>query len=272
MVAPSAPGPHPYTYTVTDDFGCTYDTTLTLNITPGVQFDVTSALPAVCGNPVLMQPGLILPLPTGAITYQWSPSAGLSSTSSPFPTASPAVPTWYTLHAFPAGHPLCGTVDSVLVQPLTTMESDSVVTDNLCHGDGTGSIQVITTGDGGPWNYTWTDSAGTVVRNTTASDGDTFHGTGGTYKVEIAEGINGNGCADSLMVTINEPPPLMILSYSNDTSICRTGTAALNATASGGTGSAILHWDHGVGDGAAQSASPLPVSYTHLTLPTSDLV
>ncbi len=257
MVAPSAPGPHPYTYTVTDDFGCTYDTTLTLNITPGVQFDVTSALPAVCGNPVLMQPGLILPLPTGAITYQWSPSTGLSSSSSPFPTASPTVPTWYTLHAFPAGHPLCGMVDSVLVQPLTTMESDSVVTDILCHGDGTGSIQVFTTGDGGPWNYTWTDNTGTVVQTTSTSNGDTFQGAGGTYKVVISEGLNGNGCADSLMATINEPPLLMIASSGTDTIICRTGTAVLNAAAAGGTAPLIMHWDHGVGIGPAQSVSPL---------------
>lgn len=254
---PLTVGPNVYTYTVTDNFGCTYDTTLTINITPGVHFDVSSAPPAVCGDPILLQPGLVLPLPTGTITYQWSPPAGLSSTSSPFPTASPTVPTWYTLHAFPAGHPLCGMVDSVLIQPLTTMANDSLVVDALCHGDGTGSIQVVTTGDGGPWDYTWTNSSGTVVRTTTASNGDTFQGAGGTYKVVIQEGANGNGCSDSLMATIHEPPPLLLADHGTDTTICRTGTAALNATATGGTGPAVLHWDHGVGIGPVQTASPL---------------
>jgi subtilisin-like proprotein convertase family protein len=34
-VTPGAPGPYTYTYTVTDDFGCTYNTTSTVNMIPG---------------------------------------------------------------------------------------------------------------------------------------------------------------------------------------------------------------------------------------------
>lgn len=254
-VTPSGPGTYPYTYTVTDDFGCTYDTTFTFSVTPGVVVDPSVTL-LQCGQPLLLNPGLQLPLPTGQIVYQWSPGAGLSSTGSPFPTASPAVPTWYSLHAFPAGHPLCGNVDSVLVNPLTTLSNDSLITDHLCHGDAIGSIQVITTGTGGPWNYVWTDSTGAVVRNTPAVIGDVFHGPGGTYHVLISEGANGNGCTDSLTATIAEPAPLLISSISADTVICLTGTAALTASAVGGTGSTILHWDHGLGAGSPMTVSP----------------
>ena len=253
---PTTVGQHLYTYTVTDNFGCTYDTSLTIIITPGVQVDPYLSPNTVCGQPILLQPGLQLPLPTGVITYQWTPAAGLNNPFTPFPSASPAVPTWYTLHAYPAGHPLCGSADSVLVNPLTTLANDSIVVDHLCFGDNIGSIEVVTNGSGGPWNYTWTDNTGTVVQQTLAANGDTFHGPGGIYQVLVEEGPNGNGCTDSLMAMINEPSPVQIASTSADTVICLTGTAQLQASAIGGTGLHVFHWDHGAGNGNAPTVSP----------------
>lgn len=255
-VTPASPGTYPYTYTVTDDFGCTYDSTFTFTVTPGVNVDPSATL-LQCGQPLVLNPGLQLPLPTGQIMYQWSPGAGLSSTSSAFPTASPTVPTWYSLHAFPAGHPLCGNVDSVLVNPLTTLANDSVVTNHLCHGDALGSIQVNTTGTGGPWSYVWTDSVGTVVQSTASASGDIFHGPGGTYQVLISEGANGNGCTDSLVATIQEPAPVMINTVVADTVICLTGTATLAASAMGGTGTYVMHWSPGAMVGDTIQVSPL---------------
>ncbi len=254
-VTPTAPGTYPYTYTVKDNFGCTYDSTFTFTVTPGVVAHPLANL-VQCGQPVLLQPGLQLPLPNGVINYQWGPAAGLSSTTAAFPTAAPLIPTWYKLHAFPAGHPLCGNLDSVLVHPLTTLANDSLVTDHQCHGDATGSIQVITTGTGGPWSYVWKDSTGTVVQSTANANGDTFHGAGGTYHVLVSEGSNGNGCKDSLSAFIYEPPPLLITFTSIDTTICRTGTATLAATAGGGTGASVLHWNHGLAQGSPTTASP----------------
>ena len=102
---------------------------------------------------------------------------------------------------------MCGMADSVLVNPLTTMTNDTVVTDHLCHGDALGSIQILTVGTGGPWDYSWIDSSGNVVQSTVAANGDIFHGPGGTYQVLINEGPNGNGCPDSLLGTIMEPAP-----------------------------------------------------------------
>lgn len=256
-VTPSGPGTYHNTYTVKDDFGCTYDTTFTFTVTPGVTVDPHLPPVITCGQPLVLQPGLQLPIPTGLINYQWSPGAGLSSTTSPFPTANPTVPTWYRLHAFPNGHPLCGNVDSVLVNPLTSLANDSSITDHLCHGDNTGGITVTTTGTGGPWNYLWRDSTGTVVRTTLGANGDTFHGPSGTYHVVISEGANGNGCTDSLIAVLGEPPALLIHGTSTDTTICLTGTATLAAFATGGTGPATMHWDHGLGTGSPKAVSPL---------------
>lgn len=245
-------GPHTYTYTVTDNFGCTYDTTLTITVTPGI-----TANPAlVCGDPMMLQPGLQMPLPSGTIVYNWSPPQGLSSTTAPHPTVAPTAPTWYTLHAYPAGHPLCGIRDSVLVNPPSANTNAAMVHDHLCAGAVGGSIEVVSTGLNGPWDYVWTDSTGTVVQTTPGANGDTFQGPAGTYRIMIHDGPNGNGCLDSLTATLHEPPPLLLTFTSADTLICLTGTAVLDAAAAGGTGTPTLHWTNGAGNGAPVAVSP----------------
>ena len=45
-VQPPSSGSYDYTYTVIDDFGCTYDTTLTITVDPAAVINVTSTLPA----------------------------------------------------------------------------------------------------------------------------------------------------------------------------------------------------------------------------------
>jgi gliding motility-associated-like protein len=254
--SPMDVGPHVYTFTVTDNFGCSYDSSLTVTVTPAAVFNATATLPAECGDPVQLGVTLTPPLPQGVLVYQWSPATGLSNPNIPYPLATPAVPTWYVLTVVPAGHPLCGMRDSVLVNPITFMESDSIVVDALCHADGTGSIEVVTTGNGGPWNYVWTDDNGTVVRTTNASMGDIFLGSGGTYQVLISEGANGNGCVDSITAFINEPPPVEITFLSDDTLICRTGSASLVVDAIGGSGLLTPRWSSG-STGSPYTPSPL---------------
>jgi gliding motility-associated-like protein len=253
---PTTSGNEVFTFTVTDNFGCSYDTTLTVMVTPAAIVEATAIPPEECGDPYQLNAALQPPIPTGPVVYQWTPSTDLSNTTIPYPFATPAQDIWYTVTVFPAGHPLCGSTDSIFVQELTHLENDSLVTDAICHDDGTGSIQVITSGNGGPWNYTWTDAGDNIVQTTNSANGDTFFGTGGTYSVVITEDVNGNNCSDTLQATILEPSAVDMLSLSDDTTICRTGTATLIATAQGGTGSLIAHWNDAF-TGWARSVSPL---------------
>ena len=72
---PTDVGSHLYTYTVIDNFGCTYDTSLTITITPSVNFELSTVPPAICGDPILLYTQLQLPVPTGALVYHWTPTA-----------------------------------------------------------------------------------------------------------------------------------------------------------------------------------------------------
>ena len=253
---PTTNGTEVLTFTVTDNFGCSYDTTLTVTVAPAAIVEAAAIQSEECGDPYQMNAALLTPVPTGPVVYQWSPSTDLSNTTIPYPIATPQQDIWYTVTVFPAGHPMCGSSDSIFVEELTYLENDSLVTNAICQGDGSGSIQVITTGNGGPWDYAWINADGNVLQNTISANGDEFSGAGGTYTVVISEGVYGNNCLDSLAAEIFEPAAVVMLSLSDDTTICFTGTATLIAAAQGGTGVLVAHWNNG-STGWNHAVSPL---------------
>ena len=160
----------------------------------------------------------------------------------------------YTLTLTDAGGCSLDTVVDVL-SATTTLDNDSLLVDASCNGSVDGSIEVITTGNGGPWDYTWTDSGGGVVQTTIGSNGDTFTGPDGTYTVVIMEGPLGSGCSDTLIATINAPAAIVI-SSSNDTLICLDGTATLAAAAIGGSGAINFTWSDGLLGNGPHAVSP----------------
>lgn len=257
-ITPTAAGSYDYTYTAIDDFGCTYDTTITVVVTPAPTIDVTSALGPTCTSPMQLTTTVLPPMASGPLFYSWSPAAGLSNANVQNPTAQPTAPTWYVNTVYPFGHPLCAAKDSALVNPMSTLENDSTITDATCNAATDGLIQVNTTGNGGPWSYTWTDDAGNVVRTTpSSSTGDDLTAGAGTYTVVVSETINGNGCTDTVVATINEPPPVVLTLTVNDTTICKTGTAVLAAQAVGGTGAIALNWSGGLAGNGPHTVGPL---------------
>jgi len=131
-----------------------------------------------------------------------------------------------------------------------------VTTDLLCNGASSGTIAISTVGNAGPWDYIWADQNSTIVQTTTAAVADTFTGPAGTYSVVIIEGVNGNGCSDTLTAIINEPSALTINLLVDDTTICKTGNALLDAFAQGGTGTLQQQWSNGLMGNGPHSVSP----------------
>lgn len=161
----------------------------------------------------------------------------------------------YTLTVTDAGGCQVDTPLTVL-SATTFVTNDSVVVDVTCFGGSDGSIEAVTSGNGGPWDYVWTNAGGTVVQTTNASSGDIFTGGAGTYTVVVEEGPLGSGCTDTLTATIMEPPQL-VLSLSNDTLICIDGTATISASSIGGTTPVSLTWNAGLLGNGPHTVSPV---------------
>ncbi|MGV3637829.1 MAG: PKD domain-containing protein [Flavobacteriales bacterium] len=190
-----------------------------------------------------------------AITFIWTPATGVSANGIPDPSTTISTPTFFTVVAYPNGQPWCSTDDTITVQPPSVLENDSIVTHVLCNGED-GSLEVLTSGLGGPWNYRWFNAAGAVIRQTQLASGDILSAPAGAYSVEVEEGPNGNGCSDTLFAVIEEPPLLEWDLVSADTTICFTGEARLGAAAVGGTVPIDLVWDQGLVGSGPHVVSP----------------
>jgi hypothetical protein len=130
------------------------------------------------------------------------------------------------------------------------------VTNVLCNG-GDGSIEIINTGLGGPWNYLWTDDQGNTVSQVNGEFGNTLTAPAGTYTVFVSEGgPAANGCADTLTASITEPELLTWDLLPTDTTICLTGIAQLAATTTGGTGNIAIAWTPGLVGNGPHNVSP----------------
>ncbi|GEM_PF-858684 len=118
------------------------------------------------------------------------------------------------------------------------------VTDVTCFGDGNGRIRVTTDGVEGPWNYTWTDEAGIVMKE------QLYHGTGSTlnnlepgrYYVEVtSDGI----CPlmrDSFRIT---EPEEVIAGFEASTYIVDLATDPTVDFTNLSTGATTFNWHFG---------------------------
>ncbi|MEZ5017655.1 MAG: PKD domain-containing protein [Flavipsychrobacter sp.] len=219
-----------YTVTGTDGNGCvnTDQVVVTVNALPNV---IASANTSICLNDSTQLTA------TGANTYVWTPSTGLSCTTCANPYAKPTITTTYTV----TGTDINGCVNSdavtVTVNPLPNIDAGTDKT--ICNGS---SVTLLATGGN---TYTWTPSTGlscTACTNPIASPTTTT-----TY---IVTGTDTNGCAnkDSVKVTVN---PLPNVNAGNDVSICVGSSTNLSAT-----GAITYTWSPSTGLSCTSCASP----------------
>ncbi|MBL7952809.1 MAG: gliding motility-associated C-terminal domain-containing protein [Flavobacteriales bacterium] len=251
-------GVQQFIYSVTDDFGCTYDTTITFTVRnpPTVAAGITSA--GQCEQPARLRALIVanaLPAGSPPLLYSWTPAAGATNPGAPEPYTQITQPTLFHVTVQVNGQPWCTSTDSILVQPPSFLENDSSIVHVLCHG-GEGSIAVDSEGPGGPWSYEWRNAQNAVVQNTASADGDELTAPAGSYSVIIRELASGNGCVDTVHAEITEPDALVWDITPRDSVICLTGTHTLSASTNGGTGNVVLSWDQGLSGSGPHIISP----------------
>lgn len=162
-----------------------------------------------------------------ALTWEWSPSNGLSDPNIPDPTAQVANVTTYTVTAYPIGHPACATSDSLTVTLDPGLDPGNDTLAVICMS--APAFQLIDMLGGTPAaGGVWTDPDGNVVANTTfhplTDAANVF-----TYTVTTALGCVGAANLEIQLLPLNDPTCCGIVDAGPDSLICSL-TYGLSAT------------------------------------------
>ncbi|TND07508.1 MAG: PKD domain-containing protein [Bacteroidetes bacterium] len=200
------------TATTTYQFEVTYTNCNNTTVTQSDQVVVTASQLIVNMNPTnvsICQGGntQLNGTTPGAVTYSWSPAAGLSATNIPNPVASPTVTTTYTVTATDASG--CQGTATVLVTVNPMMSANAGPDDTTCAGT---PIQLNATGG---TSYQWSPDpslSATNISNPNATPNATT-----TYTVQVTDA---NGCVGTDQVTINVAPTPLALNSTGLPATC----------------------------------------------------
>ncbi|MCC7303553.1 MAG: gliding motility-associated C-terminal domain-containing protein [Bacteroidia bacterium] len=210
-----------YTVTVTDAWGCTATDTAIVSSPSAINL-VISSTPSNCGQPdgsmnVIASGGV------GPYSYAWTPGGYTTSTVNNINSGT------YCVIVTDAN----GCTDSACVNVANnagvqvSISNFNVVT---CFGYCDGAATCAVVGGTGPFNYMWSPSGGTLASASGLC--------AGTYTVLVTDA---NGCTDTAIVTITQPPQLTIANIPSVT-ICAGACTTLTATVAGGTGVPVIDW------------------------------
>ncbi|OJW77572.1 MAG: hypothetical protein BGO69_11745 [Bacteroidetes bacterium 46-16] len=200
-----------------DANGCIKDTTITITeptplvVTPLVK----NATCATLGN------GMVTLMASGGTAgYTYANGAGPYVASNIF---SPLLAGTYTFHIKDAHN--CIKDVTVTVLDSLTVAGIINVTDELCYGQSTGTIQVTGTGATAPYTY--------AFGNNPYSNSNTFINlAAGTYNIHIKDA---NGCIKDTVATIAQPTPISSSTVYTEPSCFGYNDGSLSVTATGGT-------------------------------------
>ncbi len=104
----------------------------------------------------------------------------------------------------------------------------------LCHGQATGSINLVPSGGTSPYNFVWNSGTTTPNRNSLSA---------GNYQVTITDN---HTCSSALNVNITEPPAISLTATHTDVLCNSANTGSINIAVSGGVSPYYFIWNGGV--------------------------
>lgn len=198
-----------YSVMVTDQNGCQNKDTIQVSTMGNATLTISADTTICSGYNVVLHA-------SGADNYRWSPSSTLSADSIPNPVASPSSSTMYYLSATDSAG--CSGNDSVFVKVLPQPTIALLPDTSIC----TGSSVVLRTNSSNAIIFNWTPV--TTLNNSGDANPIAKPTTLTKYIVTAGNGV----CSVQDSVTI-DLLPLPIVTVSNDTTICGSAQAQLNA-------------------------------------------
>ena len=162
------PGNYTYTYTAINNFGCSYDTTLTISVNAAPSVTAGPDITFDCNNPNVMLQGGFSNQIAAEFVWNWSPAQYATNPSSAISSVSGLTQTQvFTLTGYPVGQPNCFTLDEMTVMVNSNFSIDVSDLNLQCYGD-TAHLQAPEiTGGTAPFQYQWTSSEGNVFAQPT---------------------------------------------------------------------------------------------------------
>ncbi len=229
MASPTSTGTQNYTYTMTDEFGCTYDTSVSVTVV-GIDIDSDAATDLSChgdnsGNATVTISGNNPPY-----TYDWSNNTS-NNTSDTTNTITGLSGGDYIVTITDQGG--CSNFDTITVNEPTAITNTNTVTNVTCYGSATGKIETDASGGTGTLTYKWSNG------KTTTNLVDIV---AGDYDLTITDE---NGCTITQKnIHVSEPDQLTLSTTQKNVSCNggKDGTATVSA--SGGTTPYNYHWSN----------------------------
>ncbi|MFN5181720.1 MAG: gliding motility-associated C-terminal domain-containing protein [Bacteroidota bacterium] len=240
--------PNTYTITLTvSNAGGSNSVTQTVTVDPEPVVVVTP-------NPVVICGGASQNLTaSGANSYLWSPSTGLSQTTGASVTATPTANISYTVIGISAS----GNCDDTVTVPVTVSASitasASATSTVICSGGST-----TLTGSGGA-NYSWAPPAGLSCTNCQSPVASPTVNT--TYSLTVSSGTSCPTASTTISVSVT--PGVVATASASNTNICAGNSTTLN-----GSGGGTYSWSPPTGLSCTNCQSPVasPTNTTTYTV------
>lgn len=131
--------------------------------------------------------------------------------------------------------PNCSVTDSIEFSINNSLDVQPVSLINpLCFDDSTGTISTVVNGGNSNFNYNWTSPSGNSFTINPSDSSQLLDLAAGDYQIIVSQ-ENSPVCADTLLLTITEPTPL-VSNLSPTTLLCNgDADAEITANPSGGT-------------------------------------
>ena len=242
-VSPSSTGS--YLVLVTDANNCTDTASIAITVNPTPIADAGVPALTLCANDSAALGGSPTGTGgTGALTYLWSPAAGLNDASLANPIATPTSSTTYTVTVSDANNCTATSTVAVTVNPRPIADAGAV-TATICAGSSL-SLGGSPTGSGGTGtlSYSWSPSAGlnnSLDPNPTATPAGTS-----TYVVTVTD-VNGCVDLDSIQVTVNPLPVIDISGLMIQDANCGNSNGSITGILATGVPTLTYNWDDGNG-------------------------
>lgn len=214
-----------HTVTVTDNAGCTYNETFTLNDPPSIAVSSTLIEPTCNGN---ADGSITISASNGTAPYVYNWNTGDSG-----PTITGLVAGTYTVTVTDQNGAGCTVVETIILGEPAVLNDNATVNDISCNGANDGSIFLAVTGGTGPYTYSW--SNGATTNNITGL-------SAGPYSVTVQDS---QGCAIVRNFTIVDPAPISVTHTKVDILCKGASTGEIDITPSGGTAPYTYLWSNG---------------------------